>query len=109
MTQDIQFYQPVINLMIIIVGSDNTLMSVISRIVHGRDVMDIQVARNNHDAARMLAGSTFNSRQALYQTVNKSRMDFQMLLVIIFFNIAPGCLRGDGRNRTATADVIPAD
>ena len=109
MSQDIQFYQPVVNRMIIVMCGDNTAASIISRMAHGRYVMDIHISWDNHDSGRMLSCRALNAIQAGNEAFNIRRMCRYIMFFKIFFGIRPGCLRSNCGNGAGAADIVASE
>ena len=74
MAEYIKFNQPVVNGMIIEVSGNGRAVAFVRRMVHRRNIVNIHITRHNHNAARMLAGCTFQPGNAFHQPSHISRM-----------------------------------
>ena len=106
MAQYIKFYKTAFNGMIVEMGRYNTAVFFISRILDGRKMMNIYIARNNHYSSGMLSRSIFNSRTTVNKTVDIRIVRRNAASLRPFLNIAVSRLILYGTDSPGTKYII---
>ncbi|MPM87930.1 hypothetical protein SDC9_135031 [bioreactor metagenome] len=94
--------------MIIKMSCNGTGIFIISRILHRGYIMNIHIARYNHNAARMLACSTFDARKPRNNAINKCVSYSLTFIIVILFNKTIGGFISDCCNGASTKNIVTA-
>ena len=105
-TENIQLNQAVVDAVIIVMGGDGGLVGLIRRMVHGRDIVNIHIARHYHDATGVLTRRALNAGQALHQLGNFGRMDMTIIFFVVFLDIAHCSFVSHSGDGACTAHIV---
>ena len=82
---------------------------IVSRVLHGAEVPDLVLLRDNDEAARMLAGRALDIDAAGRESVFLGLADGHLALGEVFFNVAVGCFFRDRADGSGAEHVVGAE
>ena len=82
---------------------------VVGRALYRREMVYVHIARDNHDAARVLAGGAFYAGAAVNEAVYIGIAFFDAFFVEEFFYVAVSRFVGDGGNRSGAEYIVLAE
>ena len=96
MPEHVELQDVVVNGMIVKVGGDNLLGGVVRRVLHRREILDVERCGHHHDAAGVLPRGSFDAGAAANEPLFLGARHHAAALLEVFLHIAIGRLLCDG-------------
>ena len=93
--------------MILIIVGDGSAVRIFSWVGNSLQLLDVKIARHNHDPGRMLTGGPFDTDKLWDEAFDKSRPFGFVAVFIVLLNVAISRLIGNGSQRAGAEDIIP--